>query len=357
MTLYARANLGDMNDTTGWSTTSGGPSAGRAPSGYEKLIFDQNSGPSRTITGVVTAGSRQISGLDMTNSNPMNFTGGFLIGGNSVLKGTFGPMQLWSAGGATKASPFTLDASQAVIASLTTYGDNYTTLTGDLTVTGGINFTSSGYSDAYLTAQGHNITCSSFNCSGSGTDSSGTFYQAWFNLGGGTLTVTGSNASTGGSVLTGGGGGFYSSGGGTIILTDTSNAVKNVNFLGGGNFVNATGNGRGTGGVNFTMASSWGTFDGGKAGAVNTFRSDATYTATNWILDGSGTLITLKASGTTAAILAKSSAGTIPANFCNFSYIAAAASPATAIRATNSKMSNSTGVTLVGMTSRSMPFF
>jgi hypothetical protein len=354
MTMYARANLMDFNDKTGWSLTSGGPSANALPSGYEGIVFDQNSGPSRTITGNVSLGVAYVSSFDMTNSAPMTFTAIQRIqsGGLSTLKGTFaGGLQFWNGGGT---DAHHLDASQAIVASYQGSGDSAVVLMGDLVVTGGITLSGSTFNQS-LYANGYNITCAALSSTGAGTDSNGASTKSYFSMSSGVLTLTGT-----GAVLSIAANSGYLNGT-TVVVTDQSDAVKTVSApsISIGTLINNTGNGRGTGGINlYSGPMTFGTFDAGKAMAVTAFNGGSAYSATNWILDGSGQLLTLKSNTTSAnAILIKNGGGTIAANFCNFSYITMGGSPATTARATNSKMNNSTGITLVGQTSRAMVFF
>jgi hypothetical protein len=350
-TYYARANLNDLGDTTGYSLTSGGASAGAKPSSYlDNLIFDQNSGPTRTITG--SPGRGYIGGVDMTNSNPMNFTGLLSLRGNSVLKGTVYKVEL-NGNTTTDGTQigYTLDASQCVVGNGgLTFGftpANWTLRGGSFTTTGEVYVYDSTDSVA-LFAQNMTMTCAAIS-----VVSHGTLYAG---LGGLNLIVTGIQGSFTSAVTLNSVNGSI----GSLTVTDTSSAIKTVSISGLTlAFANNTGNAQGTGGVQFGSNSNhtFTTFDAGK-GATTIFPAGYSFTATNWILDGAGQYNTLKSTSTTLATLGKAGGGTIAANFCNFNYLGTVSSPATTVRATNSKSTGSSGgIVLVPQTGRGLQFF
>jgi hypothetical protein len=346
-TYYARPNLNDLADTTGYSLTSGGPSAGAKPANYlDKLIFDQNSGPTRTITG--STGRGYIGGVDMTNSNPMNFTGLLSLRGSSVLKGTVYKVEL-NGNTTTDGTQigYTLDASQCVVGNGgLTFGftpANWTLSGSSFTTTGEVYVYDSTDSVA-LFAQNMTITCAAIS-----VVSHGTLYAG---LGGLNLVVTGIQGSFSTAVTLNSVNGSI----GSLIVTDTSSAIKTVNITGlTMAFVNNTGNAQGTGGVQFGSNSnhSFTTFDAGK-GAITIFPATYTHTANNWIFDGAGQYNQIKSSTSSATYLMRAGNTTIAANFCSFTSISVSA---TTIRATNSKMVGCTNITLVPQTGRGLQFF
>jgi hypothetical protein len=353
-TYYARANLNDLNDATGYSLTSGGPSAGVRPSGStELIIFDQNSGPTRTISG--SCPGMYGSPIDMSTGNPMNFTSSLTLTGSSTLKGTALGVTLSGINQSAGASPYSLDASQCLIGTgglYMIYSPVYWSLIGGIfTTAGAITIPSSGSDQSVLYAQNMTLTCASIYAP---------YTPAKLSLGTGgtTIVITGAGAASGTSSVVTLGDNAVNSGGFTLVLTDTGPYIKPVDITVATpfNFTNNTGNGQGTGGVSFIRGgSTFATFDAGK-GAVTTFLSSYAYTAANWILDGAGQYNQIKSSSTTTATLTKSGGGTVAANFCSFSYLTVSGSPLTTIRATNSKMASCTGITLVGQTSRTMVF-
>jgi hypothetical protein len=358
-TYYARANLNDLGDATGYSLTSGGPSAGVKPALYynDIVIFDQNSGPSRSISGAWVNSGVQLQML--ASSNPMDFAGALYLTKDCIVKGTAAGIVLCGSGSAFNGASYNLDASQCVVGAQglrMASGDSYWTIVGNFTTTGGITLSGTSYDQDLFFTAGAIITCSAISVTGSGTNSYATLYTGY----GITIVVTGAPPNNGGNVCN------ISSMNGpgttTVILTDKGPMAKSVLLLNAAgvswNFVNNTGNGQGTGGVQFNTTHVFSTYDCGK-GAVNNFGGGYSYTAANWIMDGAGqynTIVGFVINNVTAASLIKSGGGTIAANFCSFSAINATGSPATAIRATNSKMTGSTGITLVGQTSRTMVF-
>jgi hypothetical protein len=352
-TYYARANLNDLGDTTGYSLTSGGPSAGARPStSSDNLIFDQNSGPTRTITGSTTG--LYFGGLIMSLGNPMNFTGTLNLLGNSVLKGTvYGLVLNGQTDSNGNVIAYHLDATQCVVGDggvKSNYSPAYWVLDGSTFVTTGEIYLNDSTSYVTLAAQNMTVTCGAITVTDHGRLSAGT--------GGLNLVVTrtqgifGAVVSMQAAVVNGSIG--------SLTVTDTSSAIKTVNITGlTMAFVNNTGNAQGTGGVQFGSSSNhtFTTFDAGK-GATTLFIGGYSFTATNWILDGSGQYNTLKSTSTTLATLGKAGGGTIAANFCNFNYLGTVSSPATTVRATNSKSTGSSGgIVLVPQTGRGLQFF
>jgi hypothetical protein len=350
-TYYARPNLMDLGDVTGWSLTSGGPSANAKPGDISlgTAIFDSNSGPRRTITGGFGYAAQVIMSV------PMDFAATLKLMGDCILKGTAKGVQLTGYGGNDNNSNiYTLDASQCVIGSsgLDMWSiECYWKLVGNLTTTGQISIIDTTDKHYLYSTPGSTITCSYIILSG--TDGSGVPMVVLFTGGSLNLVLTGAansnlpNVNSPGTI--------------TVTVTDQSATVKTLSLAAGTSWsiINNTGNGQGTGGLQLGGgATSFGTFDCGKNAAVTIFPTGVTYAATSWIMDGSGQHNLIKSITTTPATLAKTGGGTIAANFCNFNYINAATSPATAIRATNSKLTGGgTGITLVAQTSRFMPFF
>jgi hypothetical protein len=350
-TYYARANLNDLGDATGYSLTSGGPSAGVAPTNpADRLIFDQNSGPTRTITGVIP-GTYNTIAVDMTNGNPMNFTQPLKLGGSSVLKGTVPGLILSGINQASGAAAYTLDASQCIVGTsgmtMSLAPVYWQLVGGSFTSLGPVTLPTGGSDTYQLAAQNMTLTCASISAAASPA-------SFLMGLGGLTIVVTGSSGTVATLAASAVNASSY-----TLVLTDAGPNVKQVNLSAFPlNFTNNTGNAQGAGGVLFGTAgnATFSTFDAGK-GAITTFQAGYVYTATNWILDGAGQYNQIKSSSPTVATLTKSGGGTVAANFCNFSYIAVSGSPVTNIRATNSKMVGCTGITLVPQTGRGLQFF
>jgi hypothetical protein len=348
MTVYfARPNLVDLGDATGYSLASGGPSANAKPTyAGDTVIFDANSGPRRTIGGYFTAYAVQ-----MLMSVSMDFTSQIHLTKDSTLMGSVQGVVLDIYNGNNTGTTYSLEASRCLIGDLGVRfgGDGYWQIVGNLTTTGQIYVAGSSYTQYLYFTDYANVTCGSISVTGA-AGSSCIFTGYGINL-----IVTGAPSSSGGTVC--GIANVNAVNPNSLTLTDKSAMVKGVLLSDTWNFTNDTSTGQGTGGVQFNGNTNFSTFNGGK-GAVNIFTASATYTATNWIMDGSGQYNIIKSTSTTPATLAKSGGGTIAANFCNFNYINCSTSPATTIRATNSKLTGGgTGITLVGMTSRFMPFF
>jgi hypothetical protein len=344
--LYVRPNLVDFGDSTGYSLTSGGPSANRLPSfASDTVVFDSNSGPRRTISGTLPI-VQLLMTVSMDLVNVVQLTKDSYLWGSVpgvILSGVYNDNSF--------SNVFELGAGQCTIGSqgLKFDGDGYWRISGPLTTTGRLAVDAGSGTQYLYCSDGFSITCGSISVTGgSGVLFVGTSLN---------LTVTGAPSSSGGNVCN-----IQHINGtstNTIAITDKSALVKGIVLADGAwSVTNNTGNGQGTGGIQLNSNPTFGIFDCGKNAAVTTFVGGNQVVATNWIMDGSGQYSIVKSSSTTPVTLAKSGGGTIAANFCNFNYINAATSPATAIRATNSKLTGGgTGITLVGMTSRFMPFF
>jgi hypothetical protein len=347
--LYARPNLVDLGDVTGYSLTSGGPSANKTPTNaLDTLVFDSNSGPRRSIAGYLPGYAVQL-----LMSVPMDIVGTVNLTKDSVLMGTVGGVTLQGYNGNSFDNIYHLDASQCVVGSqgLAMSGDTYWQLQGNFTTIGQIRIYGGTFDEYLYCTDGSTITCNTIFVTGSSPTTNGTLFTG----NGINLVVTGADN---GTSVTCNIANINAPGQVSITFTDKSSTLKTT-LLGSAtwNFTNDTGNAQGTGGVQFNGAVSFGTFNGGK-GAINIFNAGSFYTATTWNLDGSGQYTVLKSTSTTPVQLGKPAGGTIAANFCNFNYINCATSPLTLIRATNSKLTGGgTGITLVGMTSRFMPFF
>lgn len=336
----------NMQDPSGWSLTSGGPSSGITVSQYgdsdHHCIFDQNSGPARAISG-----SLAVRSVDMTNSAFMDFstTSSFSVSRASVLRAKFKDLFLWWYSQDTQVTK-AVDMRGCDVAGALTIGAAWE-LSAPLNISGVLKVQGSQAVEAFLYARGNKITCAALQLFGGGSN-----YRANFYAGGGELELTGARADWGGgtsiqyAVLAIPTACNFHMQGGTLRVSNKDasvikqlsgaidSALSNTNL---GNFINDTAGGVDwIGGAN-GYVTSFVSYDAGK-GTVNRFAQVNYYNAGAWILDGAGQYTTLLTpnvnAATTRAVLTKIGGGQIVANYCKFQNITI--QTGTSIKALNS---------------------
>lgn len=349
----------NMQDPSGWSLTSGGPSSGITLNPYlgeedYHCIFDQNSGPARLLSG-----NMSVRSVDMTNSAVMEFSSNsyILVARSSVLRAKLKDLTLHYYSQEISLTNKTIDLRGCEITGVLSVYHNWA-LAAPVSITGAIKVLGNPSVEAFLYAKGYKIVCAAFYMFASG----GT-YQASFYAAGGELELTGARVDwgEGGAVryallaipttCT-----FHMQGG-TLRVSNKDASVNKI--LSGaidpaltktnlGNFINDTARGvewiSGTNGYVTTFVS----YDAGK-GVVNRFAPNNYYTAKAWILDGAGQYTTLHTTnfttGETRAQLTKAGGGQVVANYCKFQNITIATG--TNIRALNSvDLGGNTGTTI-----------
>lgn len=291
---------------TKWATTSGGAGGAAVPTSSDDVFFD-------AASGAVTV-TKSASG-DCLSLNFTGYTGTFTLGANLSMYGSLtlvAAMTLTRTGGSlffknTTSQTITTNGKAIPIAVDLQMNGGTLTFQDDVVLTGTGGPGQWLHEQGTVTMNNFNLTCSGFYCSGSSTRA--------FNMGSGTLTITGSDndgffdmSSTSGLTL--------NAGTSTIKATDSSSTLKT--FKGGGStFYNlwvATGS---TGLFTITGAN---TFNNLRADAGRTiqFPSVTTQTVASVTFIGTaGNEITLKSSGVGGAILTSTeiSAGSGYSNF------------------------------------------
>jgi hypothetical protein len=336
----------NMQDPSGWSFTSGGPSAGIIVSQYgdsdHHCIFDQNSGPARVISG-----SLSVRSVDMTNSAFMDFStlSSFNISRASVLRAKFKDMYLWWYSQDTQVTK-PIDMRGCEVIGVINIGASWE-LAAPLNISGVIKILGSTAVEAFLYARGNKVTCAALQLAGGGSN-----YRANFYAGGGELELTGARADWGGgtniqyAILAIPTACNFHMQGGTLRVSNKDanvnkvlsgaidSALSNTNL---GNFINDT-----TGGVEWVggangYVTNFVSYDAGK-GTLNRFALNNYYYAGAWILDGAGQYTTLQTAnyvaGATKAQIMKTGGGQIVANYCKFQNLTL--STGTSIKALNS---------------------
>jgi len=205
-TLYALPSLATWTSTTGWSSTSGGASAGRSPTSTDDVVFDANSGPSRSIN---TSGGF-CNNVSTVGANPMTFTstGGWLqiFGSLADFTGSVSVASIRLRNGLTASSTGSASLKGQNVSFGTIYVSCSLTILSTLIVTTGLNF--EDVTDTSSNGIPYNFTTNGFNITAPAVVKS--------NVGGGvmfvdntTMTLTGpsyvsSLFSPGGSTITGG---------------------------------------------------------------------------------------------------------------------------------------------------------
>lgn len=333
-TMYAIPALVTWDSSTagGWSNSSGGASNGTWPTSSDPVVFDANSGASRTIT--VT--SANCGGITTVGANAMTFaSGGVIAYGNIDLTGTVS-----SAGITSQGASATIKAPGVPLGFLHVHGAGVSMLLSDITTPSSTTLAFSGS----LNMNGFSLTGGAFQLSSSCTLTIGT----------GTFTLSGGG---GGNVCNVGSGETVSNAtGGLIKFTDTTSSTKT--FIGAGktfgNVEIATGGNSGVFAI--TGANTFSTLTIGP-GAVVTLPVSTTNTVSSLVANGTGGLITLRSSSAgTAATLAKSGGGTSYVDYCSIKDITA--SPSSTFFARSSvNVSGNTNWTFILDDSNFLSFF
>ena len=321
----------DFEDASGWSLSSGGPSMGKSLSrnntyDYD-VIFDANSGPSRTITGRL-----QVTSIDMSGSKPMVFEGmpsAFVadclaVSESSTINGTVQAVRVIRGTSAQTLKTLKLVAG-TVLDRLSVAG--IWQLASPLVVTTELTIQNAQLTDTTFYARGFPVSCGSFHFA-----SNHESYLCRVYLEGANLEVLKSVGVTAPAVLhmntnvSGGNGAgmVFDHGGGSIFVRDKTAAIKVINARGFnfGNFVNDTEGGLEWASIGSGVTFSFVSYDAGK-NTVNRFPQAHYFTAATWIMDGAGQYTTIQMTTTTGTrpIITKSGGGQITANYCKFQNI------------------------------------
>ncbi len=327
----------DANSGAGnWSSTSGGASNGSYPQGTDDVVFDANSGPSRTIT---ISGTPQIKSLTTVGANAMTFgTTQLSVFGSVNLTGTTSFAYLFCGSASTDYSVTfgncTIGTLYIDCGSWTASLGSNVTLTTQLTVNAGtFNGNTYNITTPQIILQGGTLNMSS---------------SLW--------TVTGSGNNT-----------FSNNGGCTIVpgtstLKFTYSGSSDIEFYSSaktyGNLWVAR-SGSGSFKFNLLATNNGNTFANIKisAGSNVILPANATTTASSFTIDGTGAVINLISGSTgTAATLAKSGGGTVYVDYCSIKDITA--SPSSTFYARNStNVSGNTNWTFIPGNSKFMTFF
>lgn len=165
-TMYAIPALTSWNTAGGWSATSGGASNGTYPASGDTVIFDANSGPSRTITLPVNS---YAANMNTTGAAAMTFSGTLTVfcsyGGTINLTGSTSITSI-NATGITSSNTtiMYINAPNVTIGSLVLNG--CVSFSSSITITGVITMNSlgdstNGYYPYTLSGNGANVTCGS----------------------------------------------------------------------------------------------------------------------------------------------------------------------------------------------------
>lgn len=332
-TYYARSTLVNMSDTTGWSLTSGGPSAGVTPGFGSDLVFDANSGAARSIAASLNARS-----FTTVGAAAMAFTGTIDAYEGINLTGTASVSQLNTGTGLVIAPGVAIDLLLAGRAG-TVAGSNLTAKAFRLGSSAGDTFDSSSFDMTF-----------------------GDVYAA--------TTSTILYMGTGTWTLTGEGAAFY----GGAPRPDVWNVTSNVQVYASGTikFVSAiaaqlTFNGKtrnfnnvwnATSGNGMRFTGTDDTFANFRIepGSLTEILAGKTVKAASFTLDGMGVMTTLRGSSA-SGYLESTSATLVSANYCNLQNLAGVGAIAT-YRALNSvNLGNVSNFTFVPNNSRFLQFF
>lgn len=331
-TMYAipALTLWDSSNAGGWSNTSGGASNGTVPTSATDVIFDANSGPSRSIG---TGTNAMCLTLNTTGANAMTFTAsnGMTAHGNVNLTGSVSFDTLLAGTGVA----INLTSGSATIGTLNMSGASLVTLQDDLVVTSSITLGSA----TSFNANNHNVTLPSLSYTGTAT----------MTMGSGTWTMTGT-----GTVWNMGGTITVVPGTSTIKLT--GNSASTITFNGNSktynNFWNAT---TGAGACHIAAGN---TFNNVRinAGRTQTFGHSFGHTFASFTADGTGSPITIQTENPgTHAAFAKTGGGSIYLDYCSIKDIHA--TPSSTWNARNStNVSNNTGITFIPGNSKFLQF-
>lgn len=356
-TLYALPTLTNWNaaSTTGWSSSSGGPSAGLSPTADYDVVFDVNSGPARTIT---TTGTPQCRSITSVGANNLTLTGGVsvyhslnaTINFSGFSSSSTVALGLYPASGFSNFSAnitggnvtFTSLSNQSSNSDLTFLSDFKCNgpFTGALSTlnSNGFNLTFS----AFLITQAYNLALSNSTITLTGSGSLWTVVPFQSTLTNTTFKITDTSSST--KIL-------------KMVEADTGSGGGLINVNNKPNLTIETG--LGSGAVILQQPGSWSYYFTNvfcKFGSTLSLPAGKVVTIDNLTADGTGGMITLNSSTSgTAATLAKSGGGTVGVNYCNIKDITA--SPAATFTARNSKnISNNTGWTFIPPNDRFFQF-
>lgn len=309
-TYYARSSLIAMGDTTGWSLTSGGASAGVVPPGSSDIVFDANSGVSRSVSGSLT----NMRDFTTVGAAAMTFTGTIDCSRNINLTGTASAYQVNMGTG-------TISAPGVVIGTL--YGGiGRTTMVAgsdlnakELTLSWATNsFDSSAYRMTFGSVKTTDVNISLTLGSG-----------VWILTGEGKAADTPNvwNVTSGGFGLNQG----------TSTIKLSSVIAAQLTFDGLGRTYNNVWAASSGAGARFTGTGD--TFENFRIepGSLTEIAAGKTVKASSFTLDGMGVMTTLRGGGGAATLEALTSS-TVYANYCNIQNLYA--SGLAAFRALNS---------------------
>jgi hypothetical protein len=351
-TMYALPALTTWAVAGGWSNTSGGASNGAFPSSTTDVVFDANSGPSRTISA-----SGSCASITTAGANPMTFTGTLNASGTSIdLTGTVSVagISIQNGIGTSPAGNATLKAQGVVFASMTVSCS--LSLLSDLNVS--TTFTLADVLDAGSTSipynftdNGHNITVPAF-VKGNGGNGGG---QIGFS---GVWTLTG--AATPFGLFSMGNSSFVVSTG-TLKFSNSSSTAKS-SYLPSSNSINVVIEATGSGGISLslngsTVLSSFKVQAGCTVKFGTSTGSSFTLTAGSFAFNGAfGSPITLTASTTVQIGLIMTGGGKTYLDVCNYSWLNCSPANSFVARASTDG-GNNTGITTYKAKPNLLAFF